>query len=89
MSTPSTETTTEAPAAALTATLVRGRVYFLGDKEFENGVAVSVTADEKAYLEKNAVDLVSIEDEGEHQSRQKFKFSGSAAPAARQRGRDA
>jgi hypothetical protein len=88
VSTQPPETTPEAPAVGLTATLTRGRVYFYGDKEFENGVAVPITAEEKKWLETHAVDLVSIEDEGEHQTRAKFKFSGGAAPT-RQRNRDA
>jgi hypothetical protein len=90
--------TQEAAAAAAsgpvqhTATLVRGRVYFLGKKEFEVGKPVVVTEQEKAYLEANAFDLVSVEGEGEHQARAKFEFATSGAAAdtpkpARNRGR--
>lgn len=64
------------------ATLVRGRIYFLKDKEFLNGVAVAVTAEERQWLEDNAIDLVSVEGEAEYQERSKFSFSASAAPVA-------
>lgn len=70
------------------ATLVRGRVYFFQSREFVNGVAQLVSKADKEWLEENAVDLVSIEDEGEHQPRQKFSFSTtSAEPAGAKRTR--
>lgn len=62
------------------ATLVRGRVYFLGNREFLNGVAEKVSAADRDWLTAHAVDQITIEEEGEHQHRQKFKFSTSAEP---------
>lgn len=64
-------------STAMYATLVRGRVYYLKNREFLNGVSELVTPEEHAWLEENAFDLVSVEGEGEHQVRPKFKFSGS------------
>lgn len=78
------------------AVLVRGRVYYLGEKLFERGVPVSVTAEEEAHLKEYAVDEVTVEDEFEHQPRQKFKFidelledepQASGSPPARRRRR--
>lgn len=54
--------------------LVRGRVYYLRDKVFEKGKPVPVTAEEEEYLKEHAVDEVTVEDEFEHQPRQKFLF---------------
>lgn len=86
-----TTTTEQAPSPAATqhfATLIRGRIYILGSKEFENGRAVAITAEEKEWLEAHAVDYVTVEDEGEHQARQKFEFStGAAAAPTRSRSR--
>jgi hypothetical protein len=66
--------TTESPAATYYATLVRGRVYYLGNREFLTGVREKVSADDKKWLEQHAVDEVTVEGEGEHQKRAKFKF---------------
>lgn len=55
------------------ATLSRGNIYILGDKIFEAGVAVEVTAEEKATLEADAVDYITVEDE--EVARPKFTFS--------------
>lgn len=57
------------------AKLVRGRVYFLGAKEFEWDVEQEVTPEEREWLEEHAVDQVTLESEGEHQLRAKFEFS--------------
>jgi hypothetical protein len=73
MSTPET-TETSAPANTLYCTLVRGRVYYLGDREFMNGVEQEITEEVREWLEEHAIDLVSVEDEYEHQERQKFVF---------------
>lgn len=54
--------------------LVRGRVYYLRNKVFERGVPVPVSEEEEEYLKEHAVDEVTVEDEFEHQPRQKFKF---------------
>lgn len=72
---------TDAAETAFNATLVRGRVYFYKSYEFQNGVPQKVSLADKEYLEANAVDLITIESEGEHQSRQKFKFSPVGAEA--------
>lgn len=56
------------------ARLVRGRVYFLGDREFGRETALPVTADEEAHLRKHAVDQLTLEGEDEFQHRQKFEF---------------
>lgn len=74
MSTVDTLLNTEEP---IFATLIRGRIYILGNKVFEAEVSVKVTVEEKLWLEENALDVVSLEDEGEHQTRAKFSFSNS------------
>lgn len=88
------ETKTEAKSRY--AVLVRGRVYYLGEKLFERGVPKPVTPDEELHLKKFAVDEVTVEDEFEHQPRQKFKFidellddepEASGSPPARRRRR--
>lgn len=56
------------------ATLVRGRVYFLGNREFLKGEPQEVSDEDREWLELHAVDEVTVEDEGEHQKRAKFKF---------------
>lgn len=81
MSTPDTSLDTEVSTPTTSyATLVRGRVYFLGDKEFLNGQTIEVTQEQREWLEDHAVDEVSVEGEGEYQSRAKFRFSATAAP---------
>jgi hypothetical protein len=57
------------------ATLIRGRVYFYRRREFLRNVPKRVTAEEEAYLRKSAVDVVTLEAEGEHQTRPKFVFT--------------
>lgn len=59
-----------------TATLVHGRVYYLGNKAFEVGVPVKITDEEKATLEEEAKDNVSQQsgDEVVGVDRQKFTF---------------
>jgi hypothetical protein len=59
------------------ATLVRGNVYLLGDKMFEAGIPQEVTAEEKAILERDAFDPISVEGETLH--RAKFTFAASDA----------
>lgn len=59
--------------AKLFATLVRGNVYILGEKIFETGVPVEVTAAEKATLEADAVDYLTVEEE--EVARAKFTFT--------------
>lgn len=57
------------------AKLVRGRVYMLmSGEEFEQGAFVAVDPAIEAYLAAWAVDLITLEDEGETQARPKFKF---------------
>lgn len=68
------DTTTPAPKSF--ATLTRGNVYILGDKIFEAGVAVEVTAEEKAILVADAVDFITVE--GEEIARPKFTFNDAA-----------
>lgn len=74
--TKSAETKAEATPDVKTryGVLVRGRVYYLGDKLFERGVPKPVTEEEEVYLKEHAVDEVTVEDEYEHQPRQKFRF---------------
>jgi hypothetical protein len=79
------------------ATLVRGRCYFLGDREFLFEEEQIISQDDRDWLEVHAVDQVTVEDEGEHQARQKFKFelrprdagdkAAKAASSPRQRSR--
>jgi hypothetical protein len=67
----STENVTE----VIYAKLVRGRVYFLGNREFMFGEEQEISAEDREWLEVHAVDEVTVEGEGEHQKRQKFQFS--------------
>jgi hypothetical protein len=70
------------------ATLVRGRVYITPTHTFEAGAApVCIDNETKVYLEKNAVDLVSVENEGEFQTRPKFEFVPAPKKAPDQRTR--
>lgn len=62
-------------ATARFATLKRGRVYFLRDREFAYDVPQQVNAADEAWLKEHAVDEVTVEDEGEFQVRQKFEFT--------------
>lgn len=62
----------EAPKTKTYATLVRGRVYFLGEALFEAGMPKEVTPTQRMHLEDNAVDIVTVE--GQPEGRQKFKF---------------
>lgn len=70
------------------ATLVRGEVYFLGNKEFRKGVAGRVTQAEKEHLEKHAVDKRTVDNGPDPETREevvfpKFTFVEIAAePAA-------
>jgi hypothetical protein len=93
--TPAAAPDTKAGPSKIYATLMRGRAYYLRDKEFLAGVAVEVTEEQKAWLETSAVDFVSVEGESDYQERPKFKFDvGAGAPVAaatprRTRGRSA
>jgi hypothetical protein len=70
--------------ATVTATLVRGEDYTLnvrgGDAlVFRRGVPVEVTADQRAHLEANAVDFVTMpartdDEECENRAYPKFQF---------------
>jgi hypothetical protein len=60
-------------APKIYATLVRGVVYIYGGKTFEANSPVEVTAAERAYLEVEAVDVLTVEDE--EVLRQKFTFA--------------
>lgn len=60
------------PTTKTYATLVRGRVYYLGDALFEKGMPKEVTPTQRMHLEDNAVDTVTVE--GQPEGRQKFKF---------------
>jgi hypothetical protein len=77
-------TTENTSNTVIWATLSRGRVYFYNGKEFHFEVPQIVTQAEHDYLKDNAVDQVTVEDEGEHQNRSKFTFTtgpvGEAAP---------
>lgn len=90
MSTKDESVDTTSSDGKIYATLIRGRVFFFKNQEFLNGVAQEISASDKEWLEEHAVDLVSVEDENEHQVRQKFTFSGAAPdrpPAKRSRSR--
>lgn len=76
------------------ATLKRGRVYFLRDREFLNGVTQVINQEDKDWLEEHAVDEVTVEGENEHQKRPKFVYEiagnggdETASPSPRARGR--
>jgi hypothetical protein len=59
------------------ATLVRGRVYFLGGRAFERGKALPVPAAERAHLEANATDGQMVHDMElgrQHRTVCKFEF---------------
>ena len=84
----------EAAPAFWDATLIRGRVYMLPEQTFERDVPQKVDHTTKLWLEEHAVDMVSVENEGEHQARPKFRFAphqppqgGAKASAARSRTR--
>lgn len=87
--------TEDTSATAIYATLIRGRVYYLRDKEFMNGEEHEVSAEDRDWLENSAFDEVTVEGEGEHQRREKFKFEvrprgekpDAAAPSPRSRNR--
>lgn len=92
MSTAEITAAAAAVAAQYEATLVRGRFYDYAGQEFHRDVPRAVDAATKAYLEENAYDVVTVEDEGEHQHWPKFRFTEAKAadekPAApRQRSR--
>lgn len=65
---------TKEEATVTYATLIRGRCYFLRDREFVTGVAQIVSDEDRDWLKEHAVDEVTVEGEGEHQKRPKFKF---------------
>lgn len=68
--------TTEAPAnAPYDATLIRGKVYYLGEKIFEKNVAQPITQDEYEHLSVKAVDVVKFKGDDEPERRPKFKFT--------------
>ena len=63
------------PASAepdIYATLVRGRVYVLGEVTFEQGTPRKVSAQTRDWLGVHAVDRVTVE--GYPEERQKFVF---------------
>jgi len=66
------------------ATLVRGETYYLGSKRFERGKPVLVTLEEKAKLNRNAIDRVTVQESGgtSGEDRQKFVFKEVAVKAA-------
>lgn len=66
------------------ATLVRGETYYLGSKRFERGKPVLVTQEEKAKLNRNAIDRVTVQESGgtSGEDRQKFVFKEVAVKAA-------
>lgn len=66
-------------SARFLARLVRGQTYILGDKRFDAGKPVEVTAGERSHLEQFAVDHQTVPgryggDELENVVHQKFKF---------------
>ena len=75
--TPVVEEVEEETAGQRWGVLVRGRVYYLGEKVFERGKPKPVTVGEEDYLNEHAVDEVTVEDEFEHQPRKKFRFADS------------
>lgn len=70
----------------ITATLVRGQNYVLildgggRSKEFKKGVPVAVTEDEKAILERDAVDTVTLASGDGRLSEARSKFSFASMP---------
>lgn len=63
-------------AKQILARLIRGQVYYLGNKEFRHGQAVPVTKAERNHLEENAVDAVTVSqgDDVVAEDRAKFDF---------------
>lgn len=71
-------------ATKIYATLVHGNVYWLGEKKFEAGKRVEVTADEQAHMQTHAIDSVTINagtSSARAEVRQKFEFE-TVAPEA-------
>ncbi|WEV89335.1 hypothetical protein H10PHJ05_34 [Aeromonas phage HJ05] len=66
----------EVMAKQILARLVRGQVYYLGNKQFRAGVAVPVTKQERNHLEEFAVDAVTVSqgDDAVAEERPKFDF---------------
>lgn len=66
----------EVMAKQILARLVRGQVYYLGNKEFRHGQPVPVTKAERNHLEENAVDAVTVSqgDDVVAEDRAKFDF---------------
>ncbi|CAO3460815.1 hypothetical protein [Azospirillum argentinense] len=72
-------------ATKIYATLVHGNVYWLGEKRFEAGKRVEVTADEREHLKTHAIDSVTINagtTSARAEVRQKFEFETPEATAA-------
>lgn len=59
------------------AMLVRGNVYFLGNKRFDHGKPVKITKAEYDHLKEHAVDHFSVENE--KFSKAKFEFEKLSA----------
>lgn len=76
------KTTTDTSNEITHAVLERGRVYMFGGKDFMVRVPHPVTQAEIDHLKDNAVDTITLENEGEFELRQKFKFLTTAEAKA-------
>jgi len=82
----STDETPAPKVAGLTATLVYGETYYLGNKRFEVKKPVSVTEAEAAALKPKVVSRTIIDgDKRDSIDTPRFKIEGSAPAAPRAR----
>lgn len=65
------------------AELAKGRIYILGNIEFEHGQVVPITPEQEAHLREHATDNITLENTGEVEFRQKFLFMDSTQAEAR------
>ena len=74
---------TTAKATVTYAKLIRGATFIYNGKIFRSGTPAAVSAEEMAYLQEHAVDLVDrpgdIDGETEQEVRQKFTFAEGPA----------
>lgn len=70
-------------AKQIMAKLVRGKVYYLGNKLFRAGEAVAVTKAERNHLEEHAQDAVTVSqgDSTQAEDRAKFDFEEVDVPS--------
>jgi len=69
------------------ATLVRGNSYMVRGKTFTNGIPLTVTEDDKEYMEKTAIDVLTMLDssvpEGKTRREEpKFTFEEASSKAS-------